>query len=79
MVLVGSPTEIAFAIISGLVGTLALGAAVQGWLLRQASWPERGVLLIAALCLIKPGWITDLIGLGLLIVVAGIQYMRLKK
>jgi TRAP transporter 4TM/12TM fusion protein len=79
MVLVGSPTEITFAILSGLLGTLALGAAVQGWLLRQASWPERGVLLIAALCLIKPGWITDLIGLGLLIVVAGIQYVRLKK
>jgi UPF0716 family protein affecting phage T7 exclusion len=34
---------------------------------------------IAALFLIKPGWITDLIGLGLLIIVAVFQYTRIKK
>ncbi|MBM4308369.1 MAG: TRAP transporter permease [Deltaproteobacteria bacterium] len=79
MVLVGSPMEIAIAIISGLLGTLALGAAVQGWLLKSASWVERVLLLIGALCLIKPGWITDLIGFGLLIIVAGYQYTKYKK
>jgi TRAP transporter 4TM/12TM fusion protein len=79
MVLVGSPTEITLAIISGLFGTLALGAAVQGWLLKDASWIERGVLLVAALCLIKPGWVTDLIGYGLLAMVAGYQYTEYRK
>jgi UPF0716 family protein affecting phage T7 exclusion len=34
---------------------------------------------IAALFLIKPGWITDLIGLGLLILVAGWQYITTKE
>jgi len=79
MVLVGSPTEITLAIITGLLGTLALGAGVQGWLLRRAAWVERGILIIGALLLIKPGWITDLIGLGLLIIVAGFQYIKIRK
>jgi TRAP transporter 4TM/12TM fusion protein len=79
MVLVGSPTEITLAIITGLLGTLALGAGVQGWLLRRSAWVERGILIIGALLLIKPGWITDLIGLGLLIIVAAFQYTKIKK
>jgi len=79
MVLIGSPGEITIAVITGLLGTMALGAAVQGWLLRKAGWIERGILLVAALCLIKPGWVTDLIGLGLLIIVAGYQYTKNRK
>jgi len=79
MVLVGSSFEITLAILTGILGTMALGAAVQGWLLKAATWIERGILLIAALTLIKPGWITDLIGLGLLIVVAGWQYTKREK
>lgn len=79
MVLVGSPTEITLVIITGLLGTMALGAAVQGWLLKKAGWIERLILLIGALCLIKPGWVTDLVGLGLLVIVAGYQYTKNKK
>jgi TRAP-type uncharacterized transport system fused permease subunit len=79
MVLIGSPGEITLAVITGLLGTMALGAAVQGWLFRKAGWIERGILLVAALCLIKPGWVTDLIGFGLLIIVAGYQYTKNKK
>ena len=79
MVLVGSSTEITLAIVTGLLGTLALGAAVQGWLLKKAGWIERLILLIGALCLIKPGWVTDVIGLGLLIIVAGYQYTKIRK
>jgi TRAP transporter 4TM/12TM fusion protein len=79
MVLVGTSTEITLAIITGLLGTLALGAAVQGWLLKRASGIERVLLLIGALCLIKPGWVTDVIGLGLLIIVAGYQYIKIRK
>jgi TRAP transporter 4TM/12TM fusion protein len=79
MVLKGTPLEITLVIITGLLGTMALAASVQGWLLKRASGVERGVLLIAALTLIKPGWITDLIGFGLLIVIAGFQYAKARK
>jgi TRAP-type uncharacterized transport system fused permease subunit len=79
MVLIGSATEITIAIVTGLVGTMTLAAAAQGFLLRNATWVERGILLIAALFLIKPGLVTDLIGLGLLIMVAGFQYIKIRK
>ncbi|MBM4277487.1 MAG: TRAP transporter permease [Deltaproteobacteria bacterium] len=79
MVLVGSATEITLAIITGLFGTMALAASVQGWLLKGATLWERGILLVAALTLIKPGWKTDLVGFGLLAIVAASQIIKLKK
>ncbi|MDI6762251.1 MAG: TRAP transporter permease [Thermodesulfobacteriota bacterium] len=79
MVLQGTSTEITLAIITGLLGTMALASAVQGWLLKRAHWIERIILLIAALTLIKPGWETDLIGFGLLAMIAGYQYTKNKK
>lgn len=44
--------------------------------LRVATWPERGLFIVAALLLIHPGVVTDLIGLALLAVVLGLQRMR---
>jgi len=79
MVLEGSAWEIALSVVTGLLGTMALGASVQGWLLIRASLVQRIILLIGALALIKPGWLTDLIGLGLLLIIAGSQYLSLKK
>ncbi len=76
MVLEGTPMEIALAIVSGITGTAALAAAVQGWFLWRATTPERMALLVAALGLIKPGWRSDLLGLGILVVVLGLQYHR---
>ncbi len=79
MVLIGSGSEIAIAIITGLLGTMLLSASVQGYLLKGATWIERGVLLAASLLLIKPGLVTDLIGLALLVLVGGWQYIQRKK
>jgi len=76
MVLVGSGIEITLTIITGIVGTIALAAAVQGWLLKKASLPERILLLIAAIALIKPGWMTDVAGAAILIVVAVFQFIK---
>lgn len=36
---------------------------------------QRVVLFVAALCLIKPGWKTDLVGIALLAAVFTIQYI----
>jgi TRAP-type uncharacterized transport system fused permease subunit len=73
MVLNGTPMEITMTIITGLLGTLALAAAVQGWFLTRALWYQRVILLVAALALIKPGWVTDVIGFGLLVAIVLIQ------
>jgi len=79
MVLKGTGGEITMTIITGLMGTLSLAGAVQGWLLRKASIIERFLLLVAALALIKPGWLTDLVGFGLLILIAAYQLFFSKK
>ena len=58
--------EIGLAAVTGLVGVIALAAALEGYLIRPATWLERGIFLAGALLLIDPGLITDLIGFGLL-------------
>ncbi|MND02657.1 FxsA cytoplasmic membrane protein [compost metagenome] len=50
-----------------------------GWLLGHASMWQRGLLLVSALCLIKPGLITDAIGLALLALVATVQVLERRK
>jgi TRAP-type uncharacterized transport system fused permease subunit len=61
------------ALVTGLIGTLTLSAAVQGYFLGLLGNALRGVLLIISLLLLKPGWITDLIGLVLLVGVVLLQ------
>ncbi len=55
--------------VSAVVGVTCLAAGLQGYLLREAPWWQRGMLLVAAILLIKPGYITDAIGLALLALV----------
>jgi TRAP transporter 4TM/12TM fusion protein len=72
----GTWTEILVALVSGTVGVIALAAGLEGYFLRPASWLERGLFMAAALLLIDPGLITDLVGLALLAVGLGLQRLR---
>jgi TRAP-type uncharacterized transport system fused permease subunit len=64
------------ALVTGTIGTMCLAAAVIGYLFRPATWLERAVLLAAALLLIDPGLVTDLIGLAVLGLGAALQRFR---
>ncbi|MDR7545209.1 MAG: TRAP transporter fused permease subunit [Armatimonadota bacterium] len=64
------------ALVTGTVGTMCLAGAVIGYLLRPATWLERAVLLAAALLLIDPGLVTDLMGLAVLGLGAALQRFR---
>jgi len=68
--------ETVLALATGSIGTLALAGAVIGYLIRPATWPERGLLLVASLLLIRPGLVTDVVGLGLLGGVFALQRAR---
>jgi len=59
--------------ITATLGVILLAAGLFGYLLRPTSWWQRGVLIAAALLLIKPGWITDVIGIALGLVVVAAQ------
>ncbi len=61
---------IASVIISGLVGIVALGMAIEGWIFKKATWMERALLALAAVLLIKPGTVTDIVGVVLIVVAA---------
>src|SRR5690606_36607281 len=69
LLLQGTPFVIALAVVTSLVGIIALAAAVQGYLLGgPANWLQRLLLGGGALALTKPGILTDLIGFGLIAV-----------
>lgn len=73
LLMIGDWTTIATATLSASIGCLLLAAGLHGCLVRPAKLWERGVLIVAALLLIKPGWITDLIGIVLAAGVFAVQ------
>jgi TRAP transporter 4TM/12TM fusion protein len=70
---------VVWSVISATVGVICLAASLFGWLLGHASMWQRVLLFVAALCLIKPGLITDAVGLALLALVAGVQLLALRR
>ncbi len=79
LILEGEAGDILFALITGLLGTMTLSAAVQGWFWGNLNYLKRIYLLAMSLLLIKPGWQSDLIGLGLLFLLLLVQYLKGKK
>jgi TRAP transporter 4TM/12TM fusion protein len=75
---IGDWTQTLSSTLTAIVGVTLLAGGLFGYLLRPASLWQRAVLIAAALLLIKPGWITDLIGagLGLVVVVAQLAERR---
>jgi TRAP transporter 4TM/12TM fusion protein len=71
-----SPLAMAHVVVTAVIGIVALGAAMEGQLLRPATWYERVLLVAAALDLIIPGWLTDLVGAVLLGAVIASQRLR---
>jgi TRAP transporter 4TM/12TM fusion protein len=53
--------------LSATVGVICLAAGLHGYLFREVRTWERLFLLAAAILLIKPGYVTDAIGLALLV------------
>jgi len=68
LLLEGSPSEIALALLTALAGVTALAAASIGYGRRVLAVWERVLLAAAAIALIFPGLVTD--GLGLVVLVA---------
>jgi TRAP-type uncharacterized transport system fused permease subunit len=73
LLMIGDWTTSLHATVSATFGVILLSAGLFGYLLRPATPWQRVVLVVAALLLIKPGWVTDLAGLVLAALVAGSQ------
>ena len=70
---IGSWQDILVASTSALIGVSLLAAGLHGYLLRYATWWERLLMVAAAFVLIKPGLVTDLTGLALVLTVVASQ------
>ena len=72
----GSWEQIIMSTVTASVGCILLAGGLHGYFLRSAPMWERAVLVAAALCLVNPYWVTDIIGFGLGALVIGLQAMR---
>jgi TRAP transporter 4TM/12TM fusion protein len=75
LLMIGDWNVILFSCVTATSGALMLAAGLHGYLLGPAVLWERAILVAAAFCLIKPGWMTDLAGLALFAIVAVSQLL----
>ncbi|MBO5228767.1 MAG: TRAP transporter fused permease subunit [Lachnospiraceae bacterium] len=71
--------EIVLICITSLVGIFAVSASLEGWFLKHMPWYERVLSLVGGLLLIYPGAVTDIIGIGLVAVMAVMQFIERKR
>lgn len=70
----GTTVEIIRAGITAVFGVFLLSAGVQGWFFgARAVWYLRVGLILAALCMIEGGWISDIFGVALTAAIYAIQ------
>jgi TRAP-type uncharacterized transport system fused permease subunit len=70
----GDWTASLHAALSATLGVILLAGGLFGYLVRPATPWQRAVLVAAALLLIKPGWLSDLVGLALAALGGGGQF-----
>jgi len=70
---------VAWSILSASIGVICLAGSLFGWFLSFAMTWHRVLLFVAAMCLIKPGLLTDALGLTLLVVVAAAQVVAKRR
>ncbi|MSP48554.1 MAG: TRAP transporter permease [Alphaproteobacteria bacterium] len=76
----GEWLDIAGVLISASFGVFLLASSTEGWYAAgRIGWPARAVLFVSALCLIVPGLVTDLIGLGGAILVYAYQRLLFRR
>jgi TRAP transporter 4TM/12TM fusion protein len=73
LLLKGDLSEIILSAITAFIGVYALACGIQGYMFRPAKIYERVLFFAAAIGLIKPGWISDLVGLAILAILAFMQ------
>ena len=74
-----TPLALVSVTLSALLGMIAISSALCGFLADHCRPYERLLLIIAGLLMIKPGGITDLVGLVLFVVILVMQYRRAKE
>ena len=74
-----TPLALVSVTLTALLGMIAISSALCGFLADHCRPYERILLIIAGLLMIKPGGVTDLVGLALFVVILVMQYRRAKE
>jgi TRAP transporter 4TM/12TM fusion protein len=78
LLMIGAWHDVLHSFITATIGTICLAAGLFGYFLRETRTWERVLLIVAALLLIKPGIVSDLIGAALLVIVIATQLIAAK-
>ena len=73
LLMIGEPFTIAQTAVTAIIGVVCLSSGLAGYLLAPLPIWQRLPLLAAAIVLIKPGLYTDMIGIAILVAVAGLN------
>lgn len=74
--LLHAPVEVVVkTFITAALGLTSLAAGINGWLVREATWPERVVLLAAGLLLVYPSLALDLLAAAAVVLVFVLQWL----
>lgn len=79
LLLIGEWWRVMQALLTGIVGVVALAVAVQGWCLTRTNAFERLLAIFASLCLLWGGWRSDLVGMCSLALLVGVQLVKLRQ
>lgn len=64
---------------TSLIGMIGLGAGVIGYFVTATLWYERIVLIIGGILMIYPGFMTDVIGIGMIVAIFLLQKAKTKR
>lgn len=73
-----TPFEVIQVIITSFIGMFLVASGLMGFMLKDLNWPMRLICIAGGLCLIIPGTVTDLMGIGVLAVMIVIQMLGKK-
>jgi TRAP transporter 4TM/12TM fusion protein len=74
LLMIGDPLSSIRALVTASIGCMAIAAGLHGYFLGPTSLWQRIALIAAALCLVYPTPVTDIVGLALLAIVAAVQW-----
>lgn len=76
LLMLGTWPDILLSTITACLAIVALVAGVAGWILRQATWPERVLMIVAAGFLFYTGPVQDAIGLAFFVAAVALHWVR---
>ena len=71
--------EVVMIVITSFLGMLSVAGGLEGYILREMNALERLLCIAGGLAMLYPGTLTDVIGIAIVAVVAGKQFLQNKK